>query len=417
MNSICVREILTICFCLLCSTHCFALHGYPIEKRSVETDDGSVRITLSLDRDTLSPGELLNITVDRKLCKPDDRLYPNGQALEISIMTPSNEHIVSKYRRDTTGLEFDDEVDKTLAELRVWLAPPGATSGGWFRKGTRERVDPDFSQVGTYTVYTSYVAEKPANRPNAKWSGKMECPTLTFTVRQMPLAQRMMDVTDAHKPLIQYLERAVLGNELPAAPPVPLSVVSHLLDRTECEGLAIRIVELLHKADRNTRNQWPCFYYLRAVRRRAFLENALRIRGPYLSKLVQLEIDTLRGACEDSTVPLTRTPHNLLIYLRDNKVDKREARLVYDQLTEIATRNSDKPFLYVFLLSLNILKDGMLRSDAISFLGPPSYEDPNGIRWGIVGSREYIGSIWADKTDEINNPPLRFVRAKPIERP
>lgn len=378
-------------------------HGEESASIALSKEHKGVRITLTLDKDVLSPGEDLNIRIQRDTLQPRESRFPRlaANGIRISIRTPNGSEFSHPHKSSpliTPNRILDKRSPMTLLNKRIHFVDSSNRGISWYIPNTNDNVRPNFRHPGVYSLSATYSVPQYDFLQDA-WVGTIELPPLHFEVREIPVEQRLLELTEEQAEIVRLIEMTLAGKELPEGSKISGDKIRGMLSRTENEGLAVRLVELMQKHIDTLLVGWPKNpdWLVGRVTERAFDGTVIRIRGPYLPMFAQYLVDRL-GILLEHTDREPRHLRLLFAYLRDAATTQDHAQQLREQMSAMAKEHAAKDYVWPILLELRVLEDGMLESDAIELLGEPNYRYPHGqVSWAKKNpSRKPRPSITAD---------------------
>ncbi|MEZ6089102.1 MAG: hypothetical protein R3C05_13960 [Pirellulaceae bacterium] len=226
------------------------------------------------------------------------------------------------------------------------------------------------------------------------WSGKANLAPINIVVKEVPVAERRMGLTDSQVKLMRILEPMLRGEKVSDE---DFSLVSKdvpkMLLEIENERFALEVIRLLCKYiarddgstdDVNNRKTDSWVSLFRWVARRAYGFKSIKYSGPYLSEFAKLNNDSLEMHFKTGDgSPFSKV--FAMAYL--SETDEPVNAAIRDRLREIALANAKHHNAWAFLLYLNELKDGMLMTEAVQLIGNPTYDDERFVGWETPGGR------------------------------
>jgi hypothetical protein len=403
-------------------------------KVSASGDDGRVRVTVTIYRDTVAPGEVAGIRATFKVLVDGPLRFPQDYHQPLAFLylrTPAGQVIVYPQRgvnpqscralalrnyRRSVGVERG-----FAGPVIEYDAPMVSPSPGWLEPRTYESLRPNLRIEGVYEAWVRYTIPRIKGVPSDAWHGTVETDRIRFTVREVPVADRRAEPTAeqiAHlEAYVEYLDALSSGKGVEPARldtvemPQWLSLPDRLqwaFERTENEGLAHHAVALLREHLPKDESQpypkwWDNVRFL--VQRRAFLNSyrtkALKIVGPYLDEYATVAAD----AFERDIASLTERSFsagadlNLLVAF----VELKPKSSIRQRLEAIARRHAKIPvgvkprdrivrnklvISWKILYALEILREEMPFTEATNILGEPTVRKDDLVAWNYTtGSR------------------------------
>jgi hypothetical protein len=402
---------------------------------SASGDDGRVRVTVSVYRDRLAPGENARISATSEMLVDGPLRFPQGYHQPLAFLylrTPAGKVFVYPDRgvspRSFRALEAKDYIWPFLFKKGIGGLvlshdiPLVHPSPGWLDPKSFDSVRPNLRAEGVYEAWVRYTIPRVEGVPDDAWHGTVETGRVRFTVREIPVAQRRDKATAeqiahlaAYMKSIDALDKN-MEVETPKAEEMPnwLSLeqrVQWALERTENEGFARHTVAMLAQHQPKDKDQpyprWWSNVSFFVIRSRAYCEgyesNTLRIIGPYLEEFALIGV-------KEVELELARTDHEGLgiHYYLDLLLDfvEREPKSPVRARLETLARSyaripaDVKPHdhktrqrlatSWKILLALGVLRDGMLFAEAKKILGEPTWKKDDAVLWNYgTGSRRF----------------------------
>ena len=407
---------------------------------SASADDGRVRVTITIDRGRVAPGENLSISASCEVLADGALQFPSGnsQPLAFIYVRMPNGNVIAypkgggspKSRRAfgiadySRPLNLSKNRHTSIIYSIVSMVNP---SPGWVNPDTFDAVRPNFRTVGEYEAWVKYTIPKVDGAPVDAWQGTVETERVRFTVREIHLANRRAEVTPEQAALLEAyiadtevrLSGVGVRPKTPAAVETPewLSLEDRLqwaLERTENEAFARHTVALLREHQPKDYSQpypnwWSNVSFL--VRRRAHYdgpESSLRILGPYLDDYITIALVETERQLAGPFAPTSGNYVRLLLdfvkYQPDSPVRQKLEALArqYAKLT-VATPPRDPQvrnrlgFSWRMLFTFGILRDGMPLIEATNILGEPTWRRGSKVAWDYkTGSRAIEHGVYGD---------------------
>lgn len=405
--------------------------------QSASGDDGRVRVTVSVDRGTVAPGEDARVLAASTVLVDGPLRFPQGHHQPLAFLylrTPAGRLIVHPQNgvspRSCRALEPNDYARPSLFKkgaggpVIAYDIPLVNPSPGWLDPETYEPVRPDLRREGVYVCWARYTVPRVNGVPEDAWHGPLETGRVRFTVREVPVARRRDEATAEQ---IAHLEAYMKSMAASAAgkaeePPAPKAVevppwlsleqrVQWALARTENEGLARHAVALLAEHQPKDRDRpyppWWNNVSFFVQQSRAYCRghdaNTLRIIGPYLEEyarvaVTELEYALARPAQDPQSLGAGYYLDLLLDYVGHEPKSPVRSRLEalargYARVPADARPGDRKTrerlvTSWKILLALGVLRDGMPFTGARAILGEPTWRQGDAARWNYgTGSR------------------------------
>ncbi|MHB1037218.1 MAG: hypothetical protein ACYC35_21510 [Pirellulales bacterium] len=408
-------------------------------------EDGRVRVTLSLNRVKLPPGESVAIEATSLMLSDEALVFPANYGApwtRVYLQTPNHRlfvysGIVVSMKRNRPMKATDYRGPTILKkgqgrQILGWDIPLVDPSPFWFDAQTEEPVRPNLRTQGTYEVWAVYKIPEIQGSPAGAWHGSITTGRIRFVVRDIPAAERRQaPTTEQAEHLTAYLTNNKTQLECREMPHW-LNMEDRLkwaLGRTENEGLARRMVELLRKHQPEEPGEaypdwWWNVNYLVGTRAYHHLPygggrrcDALRIIGPYLDEYAAVQTTELERWAPGQPYGFNGPPADfLLTYLKHKPNSPLRQRVEawarrHVRIPTDAKPNDRKIFhpvgaCWQILFSLGVLRDGMAWADARDILGEPTARDGAKVEWcydtgATVAPLKVVGNVSAKRGVDI----------------
>lgn len=402
---------------------------------SATGSDGRVIVSAYINDDIFTPGELVRITAGYKVLSEDALLFPQNQYPPLAFLylrVPSGKVLVypqraispkehrlfsaSDYRRP---LLLNEGQGVSLISHHFALVN---SSPAWREAETFERVKSTLRDEGLYEAWIEFAIPDVEGSPPGAWTGTVETGRIRFAVRELPVADRLLEPTPEQLHLVEaYLEafqqRPLKKQEIQSL----TRRLKEALKETENEGLASHVVSLLVENWPDEANQdYPRWWYYLSycIHQRAYLEgygvDSIRIFGPYLDSYAPLAMGELERQYADHSRKKSagwyfpaRGNGLLLAYVihkpasplrkRLEQLARRHAKIPIEQKKRDKEFRRRLEYSWHVLFSLNILREGMPFSELTELLGEPTMQIDKRVLWNYTtGSRGGEYGIFAE---------------------
>lgn len=426
---------------------------------SASGNDGRLRVTVEVYRDTVAPGEISYLRATAEVLVDGPMRFPQGHHQPLAFLylaTPDGKvFFYSQSGVSPTSyrpLEKKDYVRFFLVkkgpagQVIRCDAPMTSPSPDWWDAKTLERAKPNLRNEGVYEAWVNYSIPKIDGVPDDAWTGSVETKRIRFSVKEMPVADRRAEATEEQiehlNAYIEYIDAFLSGKKYEKERPETVEMPQWLrldqriewaLQRTENEGFARYIVKQLRKhqpmdPDDDYPRWWSNvsrFVTNRAYNYRGNRERPLAIVGPYLEEFAAIAIDELdrelKGRKDGSLHP--HHWHSIVLDYVTHKPDSPLRKRMRTLARTYAKIPDDPPLRDRMLRSrltvawktmyrLRMFHDGMPLVELKELLGEPVFRKDGLVYWNYgTGSRRIEPGVSGKIIDDGKRETIDFIRS------
>jgi hypothetical protein len=375
-----------------------------------------LKAKLTLDRNEACPGEGLHLQAevvnmsDVELKIPWSSGYPLLH-LELHIVTPAGAEFMNRPYASLEKYLSDRDFQMVIHPRKsAWLLWGRASSldlvekaDGWSQKHLDKSIPLSFRKEGQYRLWYEVSLPYFKDAPQNAWSGSTRSNEIRFTVRELPVDQRLKEPTrEQVSDLNEYVELSHLDEQV-KDPKENLALLNERYERiekalqlTKNEGLALEVIRLLKDRVAEENLTWYQNLLFALVQRvhETNRSRPLRIDGPYLGELTAFFLRRLEQASmSEGSLPKVDI-NTVLFYLKSHPEDKAQRNQALQLAKKYARpanliRWPDQgaayhhrahgllTFAWGVLIATGILREGMSLEEAVTILGLPTTVNGN----------------------------------------